>query len=96
MPNTDGSIIRFVDSPPHHSSPMHRTDSVDYGILLSGKLVLELDDGSMTDLNPGDVVVQRSTYVHALSVIDPNLIDCNRDHAWHNKSVSISYVPPFS
>src|ERR1700721_1653754 len=27
----DGSVCRVVDMPPHHSSPMHRTVSLDYG-----------------------------------------------------------------
>jgi uncharacterized cupin superfamily protein len=39
---------------------MHRTQSVDYGIVLDGEVVLVLDD-SETTLRPGDVVVQRGT-----------------------------------
>lgn len=39
---------------------MHRTETVDYGILLSGELWLVLDEGE-TRLRPGDVVVQRGT-----------------------------------
>ena len=39
---------------------MHRTQSVDYGIVLSGEMVLVLDD-SETVLRAGDVVVQRGT-----------------------------------
>jgi mannose-6-phosphate isomerase-like protein (cupin superfamily) len=39
------------------SSPVHKSESVDYGILLEGKRTLILDDGRY-DLNPGDVVVQ--------------------------------------
>ena len=40
---------------------MHTTDSVDYGILISGRMGLELDDGEIVDLEPGDVVVQNGT-----------------------------------
>jgi quercetin dioxygenase-like cupin family protein len=40
---------------------MHRTESVDYGIVLAGEVHLVLDDGSETRLQPGDVVVQRGT-----------------------------------
>jgi quercetin dioxygenase-like cupin family protein len=40
---------------------MHRTESIDYGIVLEGAIVLSLDDGSETLLGPGDVVVQRGT-----------------------------------
>ncbi|SEG49044.1 cupin domain-containing protein [Marinobacterium lutimaris] len=39
---------------------MHRTETVDYGILLEGELVLVLDRGVVT-LKPGSVVVQRGT-----------------------------------
>ena len=42
-------------------SPMHRTNSIDYGIVLSGEVELELDDGAKTLLGPGDVIVQRGT-----------------------------------
>lgn len=39
---------------------MHRTETVDYGIVLSGKVWLVVDEGE-TELFPGDVVVQRGT-----------------------------------
>ena len=42
---------------------MHRTESIDYGVVLEGQLVLLLDDEEV-ELNPGDVVVQRGT-IHA-------------------------------
>ena len=56
-----GSVIRVVDMHPGGVSPMHRTNSIDYGIVLSGALELELDDGAKTLLGPGDIVVQRGT-----------------------------------
>ena len=40
---------------------MHRTDSTDFGVLLSGNIVVELDDGAELLLSPGDVVVQNGT-----------------------------------
>jgi len=40
---------------------MHTTDSIDYGIVLSGRVALELDDGAVEELGPGDVVVQTGT-----------------------------------
>jgi quercetin dioxygenase-like cupin family protein len=39
---------------------MHRTKTVDYGIVLSGEIYLVVDEGE-TLLKPGDVVVQRGT-----------------------------------
>ena len=54
-----GSVIRIVDMLPGGESPMHRTNSLDYGIVLSGSGELELDDNTTTVLNPGDICVQR-------------------------------------
>lgn len=59
-----GSILRFVEMQPGARSPMHRTHSLDYGIVLEGQVQLELDNGRTTLLGPGDVVVQRGT-IHA-------------------------------
>lgn len=42
---------------------MHRTESVDYGVVLSGQIVLLLDEAEVP-LSPGDVVIQRGT-IHA-------------------------------
>ena len=40
-----------------YSSPVHKSETVDYGILLEGERVLLLDDGERV-MKPGDVVVQ--------------------------------------
>jgi mannose-6-phosphate isomerase-like protein (cupin superfamily) len=40
---------------------MHRTDTTDFGVLLSGNVVVEVDDGAELLLSPGDVVVQNGT-----------------------------------
>ena len=39
---------------------MHRTESVDYGVVIEGELTLVLDEGDV-QLRPGSVVVQRGT-----------------------------------
>jgi uncharacterized cupin superfamily protein len=44
---------------------MHRTESIDYGIVLEGQIVLLLDDEEVV-LEAGAVVVQRGT-IHAWS-----------------------------
>ena|SRR5579859_589665 len=75
LARSDGaSVCRVVDMPPHHVSPMHRTVSLDYGIVVAGdRMELELEnvDGgpnTLRKLKVGDVVVQRGT-----------------SHAWHNR-----------
>lgn len=40
---------------------MHTTDTVDYNIVMSGELALELDDGKEVTLKPGNIVVQNGT-----------------------------------
>lgn len=56
-----GSVVRVVDMLPGGTSPMHRTNSIDYGVVLSGQLELELEDGVKTLLGPGDIAIQRGT-----------------------------------
>lgn len=56
-----GSVIRIVDMLPGGASPMHRTNSIDYGVVLTGAVELELDSGDKTVLRPGDICVQRGT-----------------------------------
>jgi quercetin dioxygenase-like cupin family protein len=56
-----GSVIRVVDMLPGNSSPLHRSYSIDYGIIVSGELELELDGGDVVALSAGDIVVQRGT-----------------------------------
>jgi mannose-6-phosphate isomerase-like protein (cupin superfamily) len=40
---------------------MHTTDTVDFEYIVSGEIVLELDDGAEVVLGPGDTVVQNGT-----------------------------------
>jgi quercetin dioxygenase-like cupin family protein len=56
-----GSVLRVVDMLPGGESPMHRTNSIDYGIVLAGEVELELDDGMFETCRAGDVIVQRGT-----------------------------------
>ena len=56
-----GSVIRLVDILPGKQSPMHRTNSIDYGIVLEGEIELELDNGATKTVGAGGVIVQRGT-----------------------------------
>jgi mannose-6-phosphate isomerase-like protein (cupin superfamily) len=40
---------------------MHTTDTVDFEYVVSGRIVLELDDGETAEVGPGDTVVQNGT-----------------------------------
>jgi quercetin dioxygenase-like cupin family protein len=56
-----GSVIRVVDMLPNASSPMHRTNSIDYGIVICGKIELELDNEVFKTVEAGGIIVQRGT-----------------------------------
>jgi quercetin dioxygenase-like cupin family protein len=60
-PPADGAVVRFTEMAPGAESPMHRTETVDVGVVLEGETWLLLDDGSETRVGPGDAVVQRGT-----------------------------------
>ncbi|KAL8922379.1 MAG: hypothetical protein Q9208_005232 [Pyrenodesmia sp. 3 TL-2023] len=67
--NPNGSVCRIVDFGPStseaHSQPlMHRTESLDYGIVIQGEIECLLDSGEKRVMRPGDVAVQRGT-MHA-------------------------------
>jgi quercetin dioxygenase-like cupin family protein len=60
-PPANGVVVRFTDQEPGAVSPMHRTETLDVGIVLEGETWLLLDDGSETRVGVGDAVVQRGT-----------------------------------
>lgn len=65
--NPSGTVIRFADFAPSNNdleAMYHRTQSLDYGIVMEGEMIIDLDDGSSTHLKNGDIVVQRGT-MHA-------------------------------
>lgn len=57
----NGSVIRVVDMLPGGESPMHRTNSIDYGLVLEGEVELELDDGAKVSVGKNGIIVQRGT-----------------------------------
>lgn len=65
-PPARGTRIRINEFLPGHlddrglQSPVHRTESVDYGIVLEGEITLVLDDSEVV-ARAGDVVIQRGT-----------------------------------
>ena len=56
----NGTILRVVEFSPGVQSRNHRTDSIDYAIIMSGEIDMEMD-GTMIHLKAGDVLVQRGT-----------------------------------
>jgi quercetin dioxygenase-like cupin family protein len=56
----DGTVFRIVSFGPGVSRRNHRTNSIDYAVVMSGEIDMELDIGSV-HLKAGDVLVQRGT-----------------------------------
>jgi quercetin dioxygenase-like cupin family protein len=54
-----GSVLRVVELLPGTRAPMHRTNSLDYGIVLLGEIELLLDDGAVTLVGAGSIIIQR-------------------------------------
>ncbi len=55
-----GSVIRIAQYDPGVEKRWHQTDSIDYGIILSGEIVMQMDEGEVL-LKTGDIIVQRGT-----------------------------------
>ena len=59
VPN--GTVFRISRFEPGVAPRNHRTASMDYAVVISGKIDMELDDGEVVNLKAGDVLVQRGT-----------------------------------
>ena len=56
-----GTVFRIVEFSPGVAARMHRTDSIDYAVVMSGEIDMQLDAGKSVHLRAGDVLVQRGT-----------------------------------
>ena len=56
----NGTVFRIVEYQPGVAARVHRTESIDYAVVLAGEIDMQLD-GSEVHLRAGDVLVQRGT-----------------------------------
>ena len=56
----NGTVFRIVAFAPGVVPRNHRTDSIDYAVVMSGEIDMDLD-GTIVHLKAGDVLVQRGT-----------------------------------
>src|SRR5207248_6732367 len=56
----DGTIFRVVEYQPGVAPRMHRTETIDYAVVIAGEIDMQLDIGSVR-LRAGDVLVQQAT-----------------------------------
>jgi naringenin degradation protein FdeH len=59
-PPVHGSRFAIIDFPPGNHGRMHRTETIDYVIVLAGEIEMDMD-ASTVKLKAGDVMVQRGT-----------------------------------
>ncbi len=59
-PPPHGTRFAVIDFPPGNRAVMHRTETIDYVVVLSGEIDMDMDD-STVKLKAGDVMVQRGT-----------------------------------
>jgi quercetin dioxygenase-like cupin family protein len=59
-PPPNGTRFAVITFPPGNPGRMHRTETIDYVIVMQGELDMDMDD-STVKLKAGDVMVQRGT-----------------------------------
>mgnify|MGYP000085467258 CR=1 FL=1 len=59
-PPRNGTRFTVIDFPPGNVPHMHRTETLDYVIVLEGEIEMDLDD-STVKLKAGDILIQRGT-----------------------------------
>ena len=61
-PPPGGSRFTMMEFQPGNAlHGLHRTDTIDYVICITGEMTMLLDDGVSVTLQPGDVLIQRGT-----------------------------------
>ena len=56
----DGTIFRIVEDQPGVAPRRHRTETIDYAVVIAGEIDMQLDDSTI-HLRAGDVLVQQAT-----------------------------------
>ena len=59
-PPRSGTRFAVIDFPPGDQPHMHRTETIDYVIVMEGEIEIDMD-ASTTKLKAGDIVIQRCT-----------------------------------
>lgn len=58
--HANGTVFRVISYGPGVAPRNHRTSSIDYAVVISGEIDMEMD-GGLVHLQAGDVLVQRGT-----------------------------------
>src|SRR3981081_4636507 len=60
-PPANGTRFAVIDFPPGNPGRMHRTETIDYVIVIAGEIDMDMDNSTVR-LKAGDVMVQRGTH----------------------------------
>lgn len=61
LPSDGGAIFRILELAPGAAPHMHKTETIDYIVVLAGTLSMLLDDGTEVAMKPHDTMIQRAT-----------------------------------
>ena len=61
-PPSTGSVFRVLELQPGKEAYMHRTDTIDYAICMSGQCDMVLENDAEVHMAAGDVMIQRATW----------------------------------
>lgn len=61
LPSNGGAVFRILELAPGTAPHMHKTETIDYIVVLAGNLTMLLDDGAEVTMKPHDVMIQRAT-----------------------------------
>ncbi|HLI21568.1 MAG TPA: cupin domain-containing protein [Stellaceae bacterium] len=61
LPSNNGALFRILELAPGTAPHMHKTETIDYIVVLAGELTMLLDDGAEVTMKPHDVMIQRAT-----------------------------------
>lgn len=61
LPSHGGAVFRILELAPGTAPHMHKTETIDYIVVLAGTLSMLLDDGTEVAMKPYDTMIQRAT-----------------------------------
>ncbi len=61
MPSPSGTLLKVLELSPGAKPRMHRTETLDYVIVIDGEIDMLLDDGAEVHMKAGDLMIQRAT-----------------------------------
>lgn len=61
LPSAGGAIFRILELAPGTAPRLHKTETIDYIVVLAGTVTMLLEDGTEVSMTPHDVMIQRAT-----------------------------------